>query len=558
LNHLSRIVLCAAIVGCAIAAAQSESKPLELNASLEGTLAPGQARSYSVALQRGDAALFIVRQIGVDLVVDVTDPSGAVVDSVDSPTGRNGDEVVELRAADSGTYVLTLRSYDEKEPTGRYALHFVSRHDRAQTARVEQEARRWIATRSAGLPADAKVPERSTLPPFERMVDVRVLGLGEATHGNREFGELRLTLTKRLIVRNGFRVVAIEASAARYAMLQPYLRGQVRRTAELTRQVDTGWIWIGRRAQRELVEWVRSWNIRHPRDQVWVVGIDANDNRHAREILGPFLQKAYGDEALKRWKEAERELAAADEQSFVFGDSGVNGPTKQFLLEINAMLDADAALLEARYGAESRATREAARILLEFADFNSSGEGGAITHARDWYMANRVLRALGEAGARAKVVYWAHNSHIAHPKGPSRAAGALLRDVLGCDYAAMAVTFGEGAFLAQVPNDLEDRLLVSSLPPSPDGSLEAMLKRRDDGGSLTAWSCKAKENERPEWFRIPRKMHWIGALYKPGSNPAESFRPFDVLNDFDAVAYLPRVSADEIPTDRPLVPARKR
>jgi hypothetical protein len=30
------------------------------------------------------------------------------------------------------------------------------------------------------------------------------------------------------------------------------------------------------------------------------------------------------------------------------------------------------------------------------------------------------------------------------------------------------------------------------------------------------------------------------------------------LQDFDGIVFLPRVTAEDIPTDRPLIPARKR
>ena len=145
---------------------------------------------------------------------------------------------------------------------------------------------------------------------------------------------------------------------------------------------------------------------------------------------------------------------------------------------------------------------------------------------------------------------------MVHPLGSTRSAGGVLREALGCGYAALALTFGEGAFVAQIPNDLEDRLRVSSLPAAPRGTVETMFSSMN-GATLTTWGCEGPPEEKPEWFRIPRKMHWVGGLYKPGTDPAEAFRPFNLLSDFDGIAYLPHVSADEIPPDRPLVPARK-
>ena len=175
-------------------------------------------------------------------------------------------------------------------------------------------------------------------------------------------------------------------------------------------------------------------------------------------------------------------------------------------------------------------------------------------------MAARVLRVLREKES-AKVVYWAHNAHVAHMPGSNRTAGALLRNILGCEYAALAVTFGDGAFVAEIPNDLEDRLVVSTLPPAPDESIESVLRDLNADGTLAIWTCELTNSTNylaaPEWLRRAHQMHWVGGLYTPSTLSLAAFRNFDLLRDFDGVVYLPRVTAEDIPTDRPLVPARK-
>lgn len=536
-------------------AAQIPAPVIQLGSSVEGTIAPPQGNVYTLRLNEGDTALFRVTQIGIDIVIDVIDQQGTTVESFDGPTGRSGDETVEIHAIRGGPYTLRLRPYDEREPVGRYLLRFVSQQDRATTQKLLENAQRWLTSRTASLPADGLISRRTELQEFDRSLNgVRVVGLGEATHGSREFGDVRLALTKWLIERLGYRVVALEASVSRYMALAPYVQGEVPKTADVTARIETGW--IGRRTQRELIDWIRQWNQAHQGDRVNIVGLDAQDNRDARLTLGRFLVEAYGNPVIESWKTAEAELAAADEQTFVFGDSGVNASTKRFLVEVNAMLDADAGVLRARHGKRLEAAREAARSLLEFADFNSNGEGATITHSRDWYMANRILRSL-EGSTTAKAVYWAHNAHVAHPKGSTSSAGGLLRDVLGCGYTAFALTFGEGAFVAQIPNDVEDRLAISSLPSAPLGSLEDMLARSGQHRKLVAWGCEQAEKV-PEFLNIPRKMHWVGGLYKPGTNAREALRPFALVDDFDGVVYVPTVTAEDIPVDRPLVPARKR
>jgi len=157
-------------------------------------------------------------------------------------------------------------------------------------------------------------------------------------------------------------------------------------------------------------------------------------------------------------------------------------------------------------------------------------------------------------------VYWAHNAHIAHPAGRSAAngpSGSVLRAALGCGYQAIAMTFGEGSFVAQRPNDPEDRLAVDSLPPNAEESVERVMGGVAKTTALSAWGCVDDAVPMPSWLRRPQQMHFVGGLWLPGSNPAEANRPTRLLRDYDGLVYIPRVTADEAPADRPVIPPRK-
>ena len=53
-------------------------------------------------------------------------------------------------------------------------------------------------------------------------------------------------------------------------------------------------------------------------------------------------------------------------------------------------------------------------------------------------------------------------------------------------------------------------------------------------------------------------MHWVGALFTPGTLPPAATRAFDLVHDFDGIAYIDRVTADELPADRPHIAPRAR
>lgn len=53
----------------------------------------------------------------------------------------------------------------------------------------------------------------------------RIIALGEATHGNREFQELKLSIFKKLVEENGVRAFAIEGDFGGCLEVNEYIHG---------------------------------------------------------------------------------------------------------------------------------------------------------------------------------------------------------------------------------------------------------------------------------------------------------------------------------------------
>jgi erythromycin esterase len=554
--RLARLVfgLLAAVPLQALMADDSAPHRIDPHTVLETEIKPGETHVYTLAVQAGQSADIAVVQEGVDVVVELDGPDGRMMDVIDSPNGRFGDEPVEIIAKASGDYRLRIYP-NADEPVGKYRLEVRAFRDAAATTALlatrqaaRQQARNWLLRHAIAIPDSGVLDERAPLARFDTLAGrARVIGLGEATHGSREFADLRLSLTERLVEKHGFRIVALESSAARFRALAPYVAGTKPLDAAYGTLLESRW--IGRRSNRALVEWVREWNLHRPGDPVSIIGLDAQDNALSRRTLGAFLAEAYGEEFAKRWKPAAEELNAADVQTEVFGDSNVSAPTRAAVLETAAMLSTDRAMLVQKFGSARVAeATQAAGDLVQFADFNAS-DG---VHARDWYMADNILAAL--QGGKSRAVFWAHNAHVAHSAPPSRTTGALLRAALGCDYAAVATAFGQGDFVAQLPDDPQDRLVVSTLPAAPAGSIDEVVA--SDHAALSAWSCHEARTSLPIWLQSAHPLHWIGALYKPGGGQSMAFRPYELTEAFDGIAYFPRVTAEAIPADRPIIPAR--
>ena len=66
-----------------------------------------------------------------------------------------------------------------------------------------------IAAAAERLPPDTEPEGFGAF--FDRFAEARVVTLGEATHGTAEFYRARAAITRRLIERHGFHIVAVEA-----------------------------------------------------------------------------------------------------------------------------------------------------------------------------------------------------------------------------------------------------------------------------------------------------------------------------------------------------------
>lgn len=118
---------------------------------------PPQAHRFALPLRSGESAELVVDQKGVDVAVDMLDPRGRLLDTIDSPNGRNGPEPVFVVARTTGTHLVVVRPLDG-EPPGDITIDFQTHRNRAATAQLlrERQAVRsravaWLGPRSSPL-----------------------------------------------------------------------------------------------------------------------------------------------------------------------------------------------------------------------------------------------------------------------------------------------------------------------------------------------------------------------------------------------------------------------
>ena len=95
---------------------------------------------------------------------------------------------------------------------------------------------------------------------FDRYADARVVLIGEASHGTSEFYRTRAAITRALIERHGFSIVAVEADWPDAAQIDDYVRHQAPRP----RRGDSfvrfpTWMWRNRETA-DFIDWLHARN----------------------------------------------------------------------------------------------------------------------------------------------------------------------------------------------------------------------------------------------------------------------------------------------------------
>ncbi|MGW1323920.1 erythromycin esterase family protein [Streptomyces antibioticus] len=390
-------------------------------------------------------------------------------------------------------------------------------------ARWLTEHARPLESLIPGAPTDDLEPLGVTLR------GVRVVGLGESTHGTSEFFRLKHRIVEFLVREEGFTTLAMEASESAARAVDAYVRHGVGDPARLVARLGF-WTW---RSQEmvDLVEWLRSHNRDLPEERrVRFAGVDPQRGADSVEAVTAFLH-AYAPEREEDARALEI-LVHARPGSRPDPEQALRHRAEEVARHLAAHDDADDDVVEH------------ARILVRAADLvtrsldQSAGEESAFA-VRDRAMADAVARLVDD-DPTARVMVWAHNGHLA--KGTYgdgvTALGSRLRDLYGDRYYALALLFGKGSFLARRGDDLQ-------APP---------VRHRIGTGTRSIEARLADALKGDYYIDLRRTAPWLHtpqAQRSFGANVPRFFYRFNTAplvpaKDYDGIAFVARSTCSHL------------
>lgn len=399
-------------------------------------------------------------------------------------------------------------------------------------------------------------------PLLELIGDARFVLLGEASHGTHEFYRERAEITKRLIQEKGFTAVAIEADWPDAYRVNRYVRGvsddATSADALAGFQPFPEWMWRNTDVVN-FVDWLREYNDALPQNatKAGFYGLDLYSLHSSMEAVLEYLEKIDPEAAKRaRYRYSCFEHFGEDPQSYGYAASfglsescekeAVNQLRElQSLIAEYAKRDGQVAEDEFFYAEQN------ARLVKNAEEYYRTMFRGRVLswNVRDRHMAetlDQLFVHLDKKESPAKIVIWAHNSHLGDARATDMGAagelnvGQLVRERYGRDAVIVGFTTYTGTVTAASNwgAPAERKRVRPALP----GSYEALFH---DTGKPRFLLTLRSEGKVVAGLREPRLERAIGVIYRPQTERVNHYFHARLSDQFDAVIHFDETQAVE-------------
>lgn len=294
---------------------------------------------------------------------------------------------------------------------------------------------------TASLPADLSYAQ-SDIGTFSVSSDVRVVGLGEASHGVAEYQQMKAEVFKALVENNGCRTFIIEGDFGGALKVDQYINGGTGTAEEAVAEI--GFAIYRTQEMADLVDWMRSYNEAVPQEEaLHFYGMDVQRFDNNKEYLFSVIDQTHPELSI----EYSEVFAQLTDENRISLDKATLIRAKEGISEFIDRLDAVETDIAERLGQSAfDFARECAKTIYACCDVLVSNNYNV---TRDQYMYEKVNWFL-QHGDHSVLFINGHNGHIGETSIAGYTnLGKLLSDNLGSGYYSIGTDAQQTQFNSQ-------------------------------------------------------------------------------------------------------------
>lgn len=352
---------------------------------------------------------------------------------------------------------------------------------------------------------------------------IQVVGLGEATHGNSDFQDLKLEVLKTLVEKNNLKSFCLEADFGEGMMINNYIHGNKR--AENISSVFSFNIYHTKN-MNDLINYMFDYNQKaKDEDKLSFYGFDMQNPGKSIELILDFCK----ENNILQEKDLQEEFSFIKDEKFKISQIK---DKEALLLEIKTHADA---LSSPKTKIISRAISNVLDSIKYYElDFNDYAK---VNNVRDKFMAENVkwISDFEKSNGNNLLLISGHNGHIAKSGKFYEPMGSHLKKIFGEKYFIIGTDFYKGIVninVAGPDNKRSNHVFVSADPLA--------YSARKFKGKYYLDFTKVKDGETFDLINKEINMISLGEGYSPLMKfMPRTYRAKEVPKDlYDAMIFV--------------------
>lgn len=350
------------------------------------------------------------------------------------------------------------------------------------------------------------------------LIDRPVIGLGEATHGTKEFFTMKHRMVRYLVEEMGYRVFIIEANEPECRAINDYIMDGYGDPAELLHGIYF-WTWNAEEVL-DMIKWMKAYNeTRIEGDKIKFYGCDMQYAAAAAQNIAEDLQEL--DINYSNCKSVLDTLSKTSFKIYMQDSATLAGIKKEIETIRDHSVKYKEALIRSKGAGHYMVHQQDISIMLQSLQNGMGGNGSY----RDSCMAANI-KWISEFEKTSKLIVWAHNTHISKTTAYNGAQGyqtGYWLSQLFDNYYAVGFDFYQGSFRAK--QDMFSQTSKDRKSPSTAGVASYTIKRSLKGSTGAVYHkaglpvfyldfrSTANDPVLKDFLHTPIKTNIVGAIF---------------------------------------------
>lgn len=381
--------------------------------------------------------------------------------------------------------------------------------------------------------------------------------IGDSTHGSHEFYVERIKISKRLIEKKAFTLIAIEGSWPQVNVLNEYIHSRTPKTAIQVMEVFNqypDWVWKNNEIL-EFIRWLREHNnrIENSNFKVSFYGLDIYAFQRSQELVVEFLKKVAIAEAMlaeQRYQcfskfdgDMDQYGRAINEDVSLSCESMVAQVFRDFIdcripcPDRNNGVNQEAFFQAQQNALNVKSTEQYFRVLYQ------TDSDVMFWNTRDQHMLES-LNAQQRYLRNPKTIVWAHSSHLGNAlatdmtKEGKLNLGQLIRQQYPNQVFSIGMLTYSGRVLAS--ENWGASAMVMDLLPAHSGSNAALFHQLD---ASKFFLLLEQSVDLRQWLNSSRLQRHVGVIYLPEDEMEAHYSRTRLGDQFDALVFIDSTTA---------------